>query len=62
MITVTLAKPCFILQSQSMNFELFLPALWRAVRVVRNFKKGGQGEPQVADEIGGMVEQKVLCR
>lgn len=62
MIAVTLAKPCFILLSQSMNFELFLLALWRAVRVARNFRKAGQGEPQVADEIGGILEQEVLCR
>lgn len=61
MIAVTLAKPRFILLSQNMNFELFLPALWRAVKVVRNFREVCQGS-QVADETGGMVEQKLLCR
>lgn len=61
MIAVTLAKPHFILLSQSMNFKLFLPALWTAVRVVRNFREVCQGS-QLADETGGVVEQKLLCR
>lgn len=56
MIAVTLTKPRFILLSQNMNFKLLLRALWRAVSVGRNFRKACQG-PQVADEIGGMVEQ-----
>jgi len=49
MIVVTLAKPCFILQSQSVNFKLSLRALQKAVVLGRNFRKAGQGELLVAN-------------